>query len=184
MADVRTAPCQPTVVARAGRPPAQARITAGLTGDDRRAAVSHDDQAVRGERLQGVPDDAGADALQRIHLGDRRQFVAWDEDPSRIASVSVAVTCAHAGGARVNRQHRDITVLDKWLAHAGQVWEPVSGFEPLASRLQEVRPHAPRALAAPVPRVMALTAIAALELSCASFHEPFHMGPHYDRNPA
>ena len=26
--------------------------------------MPHDDQAVRGERLQGVPDDAGPDALQ------------------------------------------------------------------------------------------------------------------------
>jgi len=54
------------------------------------------------------------------------------------------------------------------------IWEPVSGFEPLACRLQEVRPRAPCVLAAQMPRVIALTALAALGLFCASSHEPFH----------
>ena len=45
---MRTAPGQPTVVARAGPPAAQPRIVAGLSGHDRGAAVPHDDQAVRG----------------------------------------------------------------------------------------------------------------------------------------
>ena len=80
VADVRAAPGSAAVVAGAGPPPAQARITAGLSGDDRGAAVPHDDQAVCGERLQGMPDDAGADALQGTHLGDRRQLVARGED--------------------------------------------------------------------------------------------------------
>jgi hypothetical protein len=53
-------------------------------------------------------------------------------------------------------------------------WEPVSGFEPLACRLQEARPHAACALAAPMAHVNALTTLAALGLSGASFHEPFH----------
>jgi len=53
-------------------------------------------------------------------------------------------------------------------------WEPVSGFEPLACRLQEVRPRAPSALAAQMTRVIALTAPAALGLSGGWFHEPFH----------
>jgi hypothetical protein len=34
-------------------------------------------------------------------------------------------------------------------------WEPVSGFEPLPCRLQEVRPHAPHALPAQMTRVIA-----------------------------
>jgi hypothetical protein len=53
-------------------------------------------------------------------------------------------------------------------------WEPVSGFEPLACRLQEVRPRAPYVLAAPIAQVIALTALAALRLSDTTFHEPFH----------
>ena len=57
--------------------------------------------------------------------------------------------------------------------------ETVSGFEPLACRLQEVRPPAPGALAAPMTRIVALTALTALRLSGAPFHEPFHArGPH------
>jgi hypothetical protein len=50
----------------------------------------------------------------------------------------------------------------------------VSGIEPLTCRLQEVRPRAPWALAAPMAHVIALTALAALGLSRASFHETFH----------
>ena len=53
-------------------------------------------------------------------------------------------------------------------------WEPVSGFEPLACRLQEVRPRAPFALAAPIAQVIALAAPVALELSNTPFHETFH----------
>jgi hypothetical protein len=53
-------------------------------------------------------------------------------------------------------------------------WEPVSRFEPPTCRLQEVRPPAPRALAARMARVIALTAPPALGLSGASFREPFH----------
>ena len=51
---------------------------------------------------------------------------------------------------------------------------PVSGIEPLTCRLQEVRPRALYALAAPMAHVIALTALAALGLSRASFHELFH----------
>jgi hypothetical protein len=50
----------------------------------------------------------------------------------------------------------------------------VSGFEPLTCRLQEVRPRAPSALAARMARVIALMTPAALGLSDATFHEPFH----------
>jgi len=56
----------------------------------------------------------------------------------------------------------------------------VSGFEPLASRLQEVRPYALRALAARMARVIALTVPAALGLSSAPFYEPaLRAGPVY-----
>src|ERR1700685_1773360 len=53
-------------------------------------------------------------------------------------------------------------------------WEPVSGFEPLACRLQEVRPRASCALAARMTRVIALMALTALGLSEAPVHEPVH----------
>ena len=53
-------------------------------------------------------------------------------------------------------------------------WEPVSGFEPLTCRLQEVRPRTPGALAAPMTRVIALMALTALGLSGAPVHEPVH----------
>ena len=57
---------------------------------DRGAAVPRDDQAVRGERRQGVPYDAGADRLQGAQLGDRRQLVARREDagPDSLRSAS------------------------------------------------------------------------------------------------
>jgi len=50
----------------------------------------------------------------------------------------------------------------------------VSGFEPLACRLQEVRPRAPCPLPAPMAPTFALIALVALGLSGAPFHEPFH----------
>src|SRR5689334_3505220 len=55
-------------------------------------------------------------------------------------------------------------------------WEPVSGFEPLTCRLQEIRPRPPCALAARMARVIALTAPTALELFCASSHETVPRG--------
>ena len=53
-------------------------------------------------------------------------------------------------------------------------WEPVSGFEPLACRLQELRPRAPCTLAAQMARAIALIARAALGLTEAPVHEPVH----------
>jgi hypothetical protein len=41
-------------------------------------------------------------------------------------------------------------------------WEPVSGFEPLTCRLQEVRPYALSVLTAAMAQVIPLTAPAAL----------------------
>jgi hypothetical protein len=44
----------------------------------------------------------------------------------------------------------------------------------MTCRLQEVRLLAAGALAAPMTRVIALIALAALRLSDRTFHEPFH----------
>ena len=51
--------------------------------------------------------------------------------------------------------------------------EPVSGFEPLARRLQELCSQAAHALAAPMAQSIALMAPTALGLFGASSHEPF-----------
>ena len=142
-------------------------------------AAAGEDQAVRGERLKGAPDDAGPDALQGAQLGDRRQLVARSEAAGRMASVSVSVTCCQAG-----RRSRGLITRTGTLRcsvnglpvqdRSPQTWEPVSGFEPLACRLQEVCSQAAHALAAPMTQAIALTAPAALGLFCASSHEPFH----------
>ena len=50
----------------------------------------------------------------------------------------------------------------------------MSGIEPLTCRLQEVCSQAAHALAAPMTQAIALKALAALGLFCASSHEPFH----------
>ena len=55
----------------------------------------------------------------------------------------------------------------------GAYCEP-PGSDSITCRLQEVWPRAPSALAAPMPQVIALMAPAALGLSGATFHEPFH----------
>jgi hypothetical protein len=84
------------------------------------------------------------------------------------------------------------------------VHEPVHGLRPkpdpcglladvtarairlLACRLQEVRPRAACALAASIAQVIALTALAALRLFGAPFHESFHarQAAFHDRNNA
>jgi hypothetical protein len=56
----------------------------------------------------------------------------------------------------------------------GLIWEPVSGFEPLTCRLQEVRPSAPRALPAPIAQPGARMALSSLDFSGWTFHDPFH----------
>ena len=70
-----------------------------------------------------------------------------------------------------------------WVTQSGCAphlnWEPVSGFEPLACRLQEVRHRAICALAAQMTRIIALMALAALGLSGTPSHEPSHArGPY------
>ena len=48
------------------------------------------------------------------------------------------------------------------------------GIEPMTYALREACSRALHALAAPVPRKIALTALAALGLSTDPFHDPFH----------
>jgi hypothetical protein len=81
MADVRSAPGAAAVVAGPGPLAGARQRAAGVPGHDRGLAAAGKDQAVRGERLQGVPDDAGPDALQGGQLGDRGQLVALGEEP-------------------------------------------------------------------------------------------------------
>ena len=54
------------------------------------------------------------------------------------------------------------------------LWEPVSGFEPLTCRLQEVRFVAICALTALMPHVIALMALAELGFSGGSSHDSSH----------
>jgi len=56
-------------------------------------------------------------------------------------------------------------------ACTGLNWEPVSGFEPLTCRLQEVRFVAICALTALMPHVIALMALAELGFSGGSSHD-------------
>ena len=123
VAYMRATPVQPAIVAGPRAPAAQARTSAGLSGDDRGAAVPQDDQAVCGERLQGVPDDAGPDALQGAQLGDRWQFVARGEGPgpNGLGQRRGDLLPGRARVARVDRQHRDVAMLDEWPAGAGHV---------------------------------------------------------------
>ena len=53
-------------------------------------------------------------------------------------------------------------------------WEPPIGIEPMTYALREACSAASRALPAQMPRIIALTAPAALVLSKDPFHEPFH----------
>jgi hypothetical protein len=85
-------------------------------------------------------------------------------------NVSAANVASPQSVAAPNRS----TNVDAYRCLPSLTLEPVSGFEPLACRLQEVRPPAPHALPAQMARVIALAALAALGLSDDSFHEPFH----------
>ena len=79
VADVRPAPGATAVVAGPGPLPGAGQHGRGGPGHDRALAAPGEDQAVGGERLEGVPDDAGPDTLQGAQLGDRRQLVARSE---------------------------------------------------------------------------------------------------------
>jgi hypothetical protein len=113
----------PAVVAGTGPPAAQARIIAGRSGDDRGAAVPHDDQAICAEGLESVPDDAGADALQGAQLGDRGQLVAEGEaaGPDRLREHLGDLLRGRAAVPRLDHQGRDVAVLGERPAGAGQV---------------------------------------------------------------
>jgi hypothetical protein len=98
----------------------------------------------------------------------------WRVDTSHSAtaaysSISFATVAPDSGVRPSDASLSSLPSADSLLT-----WEPVSGIEPLTCRLQEVRPQAPSALAAPMARVIALTTPTALGLSDGTFHEPFH----------
>ena len=78
MTDVRMAPRPATVVAGTRPPPAQARITAGLSGHDRGTTMPHDDQTVRGERLSPTGPDVELIASERPRGMFSRQVILGD----------------------------------------------------------------------------------------------------------
>ena len=123
MADVRAAPGALAVVAGTGTSADRARITAGLSGDDRVAAVPHEDQAVGGQRFESCPDDAGSDALRGAQFGDRWQLIAGARRPDWMASASIIgdLLRGRAAVAGVDHQRRDVAVLGERPAGAGQV---------------------------------------------------------------
>jgi hypothetical protein len=61
--------------------------------------------------------------------------------------------------------------------------EPPWGIEPQTYALREARQWATHALAAPIARAIALTALAALGLSTDPFHGPFHACDLASRRP-
>ena len=61
--------------------------------------------------------------------------------------------------------------------------EPPIGIEPMTYALREACSQAVRALAAPIPPIIALTAPATLALSKDPFHEPFHARGLASRRP-
>jgi len=111
--------------------------------------------------------DLQAAQLAAANAGDRRRPQVQSQGGAARASLGDHLGHVIRRGSRDELGGRDGYL--PWLN-----WEPVSGFEPLTCRLQEVRPHAPHALAAPMARAIALTALAALGLSRAPFHETFH----------
>jgi hypothetical protein len=97
VADVRTAPGTAAVVAGSRPPSAQAQITAALSSDYRGAALPHDDQAVRGERLEGVTDDTVPIPCRALTSVIDGSSSPGPRIPDWMATVSVAVTCCQAG---------------------------------------------------------------------------------------
>ena len=63
----------------------------------------------------------------------------------------------------------------------GVLVEPPIGIEPMTYALREARARAAHALAAPIPRIIALIALAALGLSGDPVHEPVHAQRHRPR---
>ena len=63
-------------------------------------------------------------------------------------------------------------------------WEPPIGIEPMTYALRVARSRAAYALAAPIARVMAPVALAALGLSGEPVHEPVHVREPASLHPA
>src|SRR5271165_2517011 len=102
----------------------------------------------------------GTEAEVRGVAGVSRRFTP---SPSAQAKPSRAGQSSAPCHEPCHAKHRSIS--------ASFVVTPYSGP---TSRLQEARPRTPCALAAPMALVIALTEPAALGLSAAPFHEPFH----------
>ncbi len=123
VADVRAAPGPLAVVAGTGTSADRARITAGLSGDDRVAAVPHQDQAVGGQRFESCPDDAGTDALRGAQFDDRWQLITGGE-VAGLDGLGEHIGDLLGGRAAVasfKHQGRDVAVLGERPAGAGQV---------------------------------------------------------------
>jgi hypothetical protein len=111
------------VVAGTGAPADRARITTRLSGDDRVAAVPHQDQAVGGQRFESCPDDAGTDALRGAQFGDRWQLITGGE-AAGLDGLGEHIGDLLGGRAAVasfNHQGWDVAVLDERPSGAGQV---------------------------------------------------------------
>ena len=123
VADVRATPGPVAVVTGARAPADRARVATRLTGDDRAAAVPHQDQSVRSEDLESCPDDAGADALRGAQFGDRRQHVARGE-AAGLDGVGEHIGDLLRGRTAVagpDHQIRNVAMLDERPAGARQV---------------------------------------------------------------
>jgi hypothetical protein len=87
------------------------------------------------------------------------------------SSISLATVASDSGGRPSDASLSSLpSSIEPKRCKIPMNWEPVSGFEPLAYRLQEVRPCATRALPARMTRIIALMALAALGLSGAPSH--------------
>ena len=132
MTDVRAASDPGTVVVLTGAPADRTRTIAGFAGDDRGAAVLDDDQVVRGELLEGVPDDAAADALEGAYLGDRRQLVARGQ-AGRGENLR-DLQLGRAAISWVDHQGRDVAVLGEGPPGTGQV---ATALQPRVQLIQD-----------------------------------------------
>ena len=125
--DVRPASSPVAVVTGPGPLPNTGGHAGGGARHDRGLAAAEDNQAIRGKRLQGMPHDAGPDALQGAQLGDQWHLVAGGQAPGLYGR------CKHLGDllpgrtavARIDHQDRDVAVLGERPAGAGQFAVPL-----------------------------------------------------------
>lgn len=117
------APGAAAVVARAWPSACPGRPVGRFSGDNGGLVAARDDQAVRGEGLQGMPDYAGTDALQATGLGDRWHLVAGDERAGLdgLGERGCDLFPGRPGIGRVNNQHRHVPVLGERAAGTGEV---------------------------------------------------------------